>query len=138
MLHAPSSSVPPLVLTAADFERLQRLIIGTDSPEAELLDAELERAQVVPPQEVAGDVVTMNSDVVYEDVSSRQQRQVRVVYPEDVDIDRHWVSVLAPLGSALIGMRVGQQIEWRMPRGVRRLRILGVPYQPEASGHYGP
>lgn len=137
MVQAPTTesyNAPTLVLTAADYERLQHLITGADSPEAEQLDLELARAQIVAPDEIAQDVVTMNSEVVYEDIVSHVRRQVRVVYPKDVDVDKRWVSVLAPLGSALIGMRVGQEIEWAMPRGVRRLRIVEVPYQPEASG----
>jgi len=56
------------------------------------------------------------------------------VYPKDANADRGWVSVLAPLGSALLGLRVGQEIDWRMPGGVRRVRVLAVPYQPEAAG----
>jgi len=137
MVQAPTTesyNAPTLVLTAADYERLQHLITGADSPEAEQLDLELARAQIVAPDEIAQDVVTMNSEVVYEDIVSHVRRQVRVVYPKDVDVDKRWVSVLAPLGSALIGMRVGQEIEWAMPRGVRRLRIVEGPYQPEASG----
>lgn len=134
MSHAPPKA-PAIVLTAADYDTLQRLITNSETPEAELLDLELARAEIVSAEEVAGDVVTMNSDVVYEDISSHAKRKVRVVHPKDVDVERRWVSVLAPLGSALIGMRVGQEIDWPMPRGVRRLRILEVPYQPEANGH---
>lgn len=128
--------VPPITITDRDFERLQQLLTGYVSPAAENLDAELARARVVGLHEVPAEIVTMNSDVLYEDTSSQAQRLVRVVFPKDADADRGWVSVLAPLGSALLGLRVGQEIDWRMPGGVRRVRVLAVPYQPEAAGHH--
>jgi regulator of nucleoside diphosphate kinase len=78
----------------------------------------------------------MNSDVTYEELLSGVQRTVRVVYPDKADAARGWISVLAPLGSALLGLRVGQEIEWRMPSGMRRVRVLAVPYQPEANGGF--
>src|SRR5690606_34400563 len=95
------------------------------------------RARVVPQDQIEGDIVTMNSEVVYEDLTTGVQRTVRLVYPEDADIERGWVSVLAPLGSALLGMRVGQEIAWKMPSGTRRVRVVSVPYQPEANSDYG-
>lgn len=125
---------PPLTITDQDFERLQELLSGYRTPAAEYLDAELARAKVVSQDDVPSEIVTMNSDVLYEDTASHAQRLVRVVYPKDANADRGWVSVLAPLGSALLGLRVGQEIDWRMPGGVRRVRVLAVPYQPEAAG----
>jgi regulator of nucleoside diphosphate kinase len=125
-----------IVVTTQDFERLQSVLDIEATSAIEHLEAELARAQLVPSREVAEDVVTMNSDVVYEDAVSRVQRTVRVVYPKDVDAKRGWVSVLAPLGSALLGLRVGQAIDWTMPGGVRRLRIISIPYQPEANGAF--
>ena len=137
---APRSerTAPNIVVTAPDLERLQRVITGYANDDADQLDAELERAEVVAPEHVPSDVVTMNSDVVYEDVATGARRGIRVVYPDKADVERGWVSVLAPLGHALLGLRVGQEIQWRMPRGLRRLRIVAVPYQPEATGDYDP
>lgn len=128
------TDVPSITVTSHDLERLQRVLAFKETDAVEQLDAELARANVVPPDQIGSDVVTMNSDVVYEDLASGIRRVVRVVYPEDADPERGWVSVLAPLGAALLGMRVGQEIAWNMPRGVRRVRVLAVPYQPEASG----
>ena len=125
-----------IVITTQDFERLQSVLDIEAACTIEHLEAELARAQLVAPREVGGDIVTMNSDVTYEDVASGVQRTVRVVYPRDADGSRGWVSVLAPLGSALLGLRVGQAIEWTMPGGARRLRVVAVPYQPEANGTY--
>jgi regulator of nucleoside diphosphate kinase len=76
----------------------------------------------------------MNSDVVYEDVETGARRSVRVVYPKDSDAASGRVSVLAPIGAALLGLRVGQEIDWRVPTGVKRIRVAEVRYQPEAAG----
>lgn len=129
-------TAPNIVITALDLERLERVMAAYASDQTEQLDAELARARVVEPTDVPEDVVTMNSDVIYQDVATGAQRSVRVVYPEEADVERGRISVLAPLGHALLGLRVGQEIEWRMPRGMRHLRIVAVPYQPEASGDY--
>lgn len=131
------TDLPTITVTAQDLERLQQLLSINESAAAEQLDLELARARVVPQDQIEGDIVTMNSEVVYEDLTTGVQRTVRLVYPEDADIERGWVSVLAPLGSALLGMRVGQEIAWKMPSGTRRVRVVSVPYQPEANSDYG-
>jgi regulator of nucleoside diphosphate kinase len=130
------STAPEIIVTTQDFERLQRLVAQTSSSAAERLDAELARARLVAQTEVPADVVTMNSDVMYEDTASGERRTVRLVYPKDAEAARGWVSVLAPVGSALLGLRQGQTIDWRLPRGTRQLRVLAVPYQPERHGHF--
>jgi len=130
------SKAPEIIVTTQDFERLQRLVASSDSSAAERLDAELARARVVAQSEVPADVVTMNSKVIYEDRASGEQRAVRVVYPKDAEAARGWVSVLAPIGSALLGLRKGQEIEWPTPRGTRHLRVIAVPYQPESEGNF--
>jgi regulator of nucleoside diphosphate kinase len=127
---------PEIIVTTPDFERLQRLVACTNSSAAERLDAELARARVVAESEVPVDVVTMNSNVIYEDGASGQQHAVRVVYPKDAEEGRGWVSVLAPIGAALLGSRKGQEIEWPTSRGTRRLRVVAVPDQPECDGHF--
>jgi len=131
------SEVPEIIVTTQDFERLQRLVACTSSSAAERLDAELARARLVAQTDIPADVVTMNSDVIYEDAASGERRVVRLVYPKDAEAARGWVSVLAPVGSALLGLRQGQAIEWPVPRGTRRLRVVAVPYQPESQGHFG-
>lgn len=127
---------PDIVVTSQDLQRLQALIRSSGSDAVERLDEELARARVVAPREVPFDVVTMNSDVVYEDAASGAQRSVRLVYPDAVDATRGWISILSPLGAALLGLRVGQEVDWRLPQGTRRVRVVDVPYQPEASGDY--
>lgn len=130
------SPMPEIIVTTQDFQRLQRLVSAASSSAAERLDAELARAQLVAQTDIPADVVTMNSDVVYEDAKSGERRVVRLVYPKDAEADRGWVSVLAPIGSALLGLRQGQEIDWPTPSGKRRLRVVAVPYQPESRGDF--
>jgi regulator of nucleoside diphosphate kinase len=124
-----------LIVTDTDLERLQPVLDQHDSPLAESLDAELRRATIVPQREVPPDVVTMNSELVYEDVESGAKRVVRLVFPNEADAAAGKISVLAPIGAALLGLHVGQEIEWRVPAGVRRIRVAELRYQPEAAGH---
>ena len=125
-----------IIITDIDLQRLLPVLDQLDTPAAESLDAELQRARIVKQHAVPSDVVTMNSEVVYEDCASLVRRTVRIVYPRDVDATRHWVSVLAPIGSALLGLRVGQTIEWQVPSGTKRVRVVEVRYQPEAAGDF--
>lgn len=115
---------------------LQRLLPVLDLHGGSALETELHRASVVAQQSVPADVVTMNSEVVYEDCSTFATRTVRVVYPKDADASRGRISVLAPIGSALLGLRVGQSIEWPVPTGTKRIRVVEIHYQPEACGDY--
>jgi regulator of nucleoside diphosphate kinase len=134
-----STPEPRIVVTSSDLQRLRTLIdsAGLSSQEAvELLDSELLRAEVVEPEEVPPDVVTMNSRVVYEDEDSHLKREVTLSYPKDASLQQGRVSVLAPVGAALLGLSVGQEAQWQPPGGARRrLRVLAVPYQPQAAGH---
>ncbi|ATB33861.1 nucleoside diphosphate kinase regulator [Melittangium boletus] len=135
------SSEPRIVVTSQDLERLRNVIDSTGDSRSlaasESLDAELARAIVVEPVQVSPDVVTMNSRVVYLDEQSQQTREVTLCYPKDASVAEGRVSVLAPIGAALLGLSVGQVIEWPLPRGQhKRLRIMSVPYQPEAAGHF--
>ncbi|HEX5747400.1 MAG TPA: nucleoside diphosphate kinase regulator [Archangium sp.] len=130
-----------IIVTETDLERLQRVIEqysgGRNATLAEMLDLELARAEVTSSQKVPPDVVTMNSTVVFEDEETGARREVTLCYPWDARSDEGRVSVLAPVGSALIGLSVGQSIDWPMPGGrTRTLRIVAVPYQPEAAGHF--
>ena len=124
-----------IIVNELDFSRLTRLLEQHDAS-GNALEAELGRAILVRPSAVPKDVVTMNSDVEYEDEDTSTRRVVRIVYPRDADAERGRVSVLAPIGSALLGLRIGQSIRWPLPDGPRRLRVLAIPYQPEAAGHH--
>jgi regulator of nucleoside diphosphate kinase len=132
-----STQEPRIVVTSSDMERLRTLIDTTAGDKADALDAELTRAVVVAPAEVPPDVVTMNSRVVYRDEESSETREVTLSYPKDASLEQGRVSVLAPVGAALLGLSVGQEIEWLVPGGRhKRLRILAVTYQPQAAGNY--
>jgi regulator of nucleoside diphosphate kinase len=117
-----------LIVTEADFANLS--LIG---PHACLLRRLLERATVVSSDAVPADVVTMNTQVVLFDDAAGERRIVRVVYPGDADAARDFVSVLEPLGTALLGGSPGQVIEYRSGAHRRSLRIEKLVYQPEHS-----
>jgi regulator of nucleoside diphosphate kinase len=125
-----------ITVTDIDEQRLRRLIElragGRDAELVERLEAELEHAEVVRASAVPPDVVTMDSVVVYEDDRGRRT-QVKLVYPDTV-ADEPRVSVLAPVGSALLGLSIGDAIDWPLPNGrTRRLRVVDVLYQPESA-----
>jgi regulator of nucleoside diphosphate kinase len=117
-------SSTPIIVSVQDRDRLLRLIEQTAGVIGESLEVELDRARVVPA--VPPDVVVMNSEILYEDITTTQRRHVRLVYPSEANTTDGRVSVLAPLGCALLGLRVGQEIDWQMPGGPRRLRVLAV------------
>lgn len=118
-----------LIITESDF-RLLRMLKPHDE-----LQRELERAIVVSSEAVPRDVVTMNSRALYVDETTGERRLVQLVYPEEADAGASKVSVLAPVGAALLGLSVGQAIEWDFPDGSRRrLRVEDVSYQPESAG----
>ena len=130
------STAPHIVITKQDQDRLLRLIEQSNSETLARLEEEIERAEIVSPSAVPSDVVTMNSDVVYEDLSSGKRRTVRLVYPKDADAALGRVSIFAPVGMALIGLRAGQEIEWPTPGGSRSVRVVDITYQPEAQGDF--
>ena len=124
---------PSLYLTQDDLERLSRLLDAQGGRYAQL-EGELARATVVARAEIPRDVVTMNSRVLFENETTGERREVTLVYPSDADIDAGKISVLVPVGTALLGLRVGQSIDWTLPSGEKhRYRVIDVPYQPESS-----
>ena len=133
------NTVPPIILTRLDVQRLERLIDSQDenSPGVQALQAELDRAeQVVGHDEVPAGLVTMNSRVHCREESSGKDYHLKLVYPQDAGVEGT-VSVLAPIGSALLGLQVGQHIDWPAPGGkTLKLTLLAVEYQPEAAGEY--
>lgn len=124
------SVLPPILVSSEDRARLLELVSHAEGPVAEQLEHELDRAEVLPLQDVPSDVIVMDSEVEYEELGTGRRRQLRLVFPRDADGAAGRVSILAPLGCALLGLRVGQEIDWRMPGGLRRLRVLSVTRQP--------
>jgi regulator of nucleoside diphosphate kinase len=128
------TSLPPIIVAAEDRSQLLQLLANAHGAAAgPQLDIELERARVLPLSEVPGDVVVMNSEVEYEDLASRRRRRLQLVYPKDADSNAGRISVLTPLGCALIGLRADQAIDWDMPGGTRRLRVISVMRDVQSS-----
>jgi regulator of nucleoside diphosphate kinase len=131
-----------IYITQYDMERLKGLIDEAKRLDQrkneylEGLEAELARCQLVTPTEVPPDVVTMNSKVCLVDLDTQEEMVYTLVFPQDADIAQFRISVLAPIGTAMLGYRVGDVFTWRVPDGVRRLKVKRVLYQPEASGDY--
>ncbi len=129
-------------ITTFDLERLSSLIDGVRAagPQKKdylmMLERELERAKVVDPKDIPGDVITMNSAVRVRDLESGEETAYTLVFPADARIEENKISVLSAIGTALIGYRVGDVIEWRVPSGMKRLKVEGILYQPEAAGRY--
>ncbi len=115
-------------------DRIRRQVRPPSTPSA--LERELERARLVKPETVPATVVTMNSDVEVMDLDTKERRRVTLVFPSMAAIDAGRISVLAPLGTALLGSSEGSEIEWGTPRGARRLQVARVVYQPEAAGRF--
>jgi len=127
-----------IYVTDSDLERLERLVSGLkSSPNIERFKSELERAIVVPSEEIPSDVVTMNSRVIFKDLDSEEETEITLVYPSDADVNLGKISILTPVGAALLGLSVGDQINWPLPTGrIRTYKILSVLYQPEAAGQH--
>jgi regulator of nucleoside diphosphate kinase len=129
--------LPQIYLTHNDMDRLLKLV-EAQRGKFEKLESELVRANVVSREKIPDDVVTMNSKVIFENETTGERRKITLVYPESADIDAGRISVLAPVGTALLGLRVGQSIDWELPRGEKqRYRIVEVPFQPEAAAEPG-
>ncbi|HET9031809.1 MAG TPA: nucleoside diphosphate kinase regulator [Dokdonella sp.] len=135
-----NTNAPPIVVSSLDLERIEKLFElqqHRDSAGAKLLSAELARANVLDPKEMPDDVITMNSTASVVDENNGESRELSLVYPRDADSSANKISVFAPVGSAMLGLRVGQSIAWKVPNGRDlRLRITAISYQPEASGEF--
>lgn len=132
----------PIQITEHDLDRLKKMLVEasyTDQRDSEYLvrlKNEIERAEVVSPQEVPRTVVTMNSTVVLLDLDTHERETYTLVFPEDADIGRGKISILAPIGTGMLGYEVGDVFEWQVPDGVRRLQVAEILYQPEAEGDW--
>lgn len=130
----------PIVISEPDARLLRGLLAARstasrDQEHLEELRVELERAQVLQPEEIASEIVTMNRPVQIRDLGSGKTQEVTLVSPSEADVSARRISVLAPLGTALLGYRVGDEVEWEMPGGVRRLRIEMVRPAEPAETH---
>jgi len=127
-----------IYISAYDKKRLLKLINRSNSGSNSLkeLTKELDRAQVVEPRDIPGNVITMNSRIRLKDIDSGEEMEYTLVFPQDADFKNKKISILAPIGTALIGYSVGDIIEWQVPKGIRKLQVEELLYQPEAAGNY--
>ncbi len=127
-----------IYITEADMRRLRPLIDGMKNSRDDLraLQEELENARAVPPKEIPADVITMNSKARLRDLDTDEEMIFTLVFPAQADVQQNKISVLAPIGTAMLGQRVGDQFSWDVPAGTIRLRVEEVLYQPEAAGDF--
>ena len=122
----------PIIMNAADHRELSCAIVAA----GKLSDRA--RAEIVAPDEVPPDVITMNSRAQLVDLDTNERMEFTLVFPAQADIEEGKISILAPLGTAMLGYRVGDEFEWAVPYGYRRLRVARIEFQPEAALHRDP
>lgn len=131
---------PEITLSTLDLDRLYNLIDSLPRDNVagiNELEAELSRAKIVAPTEMPPNVVTMNSTVKFFIESTQKEFELTLVYPKDVDSSGKTISILAPVGSALLGLSLGDEIEWPRPGGGQiKVKIKEILYQPESVGEY--
>ena len=131
-----------LQITNLDYQRLFNLInsvrdtMKDDLHNIETLEQEIDRAKRIEPRKIGPDFVTMNSEVEVIDLASGRVMTFKLVYPQDADFKNNRLSVLSPLGSALIWYREGDEVEFRVPAGTKKVKITRILFQPEAKGEY--
>jgi regulator of nucleoside diphosphate kinase len=129
-----------IYITARDAEKLHDLIWKAQRTEyrhstyLQMLSGELARAVIVEENAVPPDVITMNTEVSLVDIDTGEEMLFTLVFPEEADPIQGKISVLAPIGTAMLGYRVGDDFEWETPDGKRKFHVEKVIYQPEASG----
>ena len=142
VLRATPKEERQIYVTKFDLQRLQELVQVAkefkfqDRNDLKKLEQELERATIVGSKDVLPDVVTMNAKVELLDIDKNEKMTFTLVFPIDADIDRGKISIIAPIGTAILGYRVGDTVIWQVQAGVRRIKIQKIIYQPEASGDY--
>ncbi|TCB36277.1 nucleoside diphosphate kinase regulator [Acinetobacter sp. ANC 4910] len=130
---------PTIIVSEQDLNRLETMLEHQSklTPTMEHLEEELARANVVAPQDVPANVVTMNARVLVTIAPDTTATEITLVYPHDFRGDKGQVNVLAPVGAAILGLAEGQEIEWPQPDGhLMKVRIERVLYQPEREGDY--
>ena len=131
-------ATPSIVVSSLDMERLEALIDSLPAAQADNCAAlleELARAELVEPEDMPPDVVTMNSRVRFVLDNAPEAIEMTLAYPKDVHGADDKLSVLTPIGNALLGLKAGDSIGWTRPDGAAcQVRVVDVLYQPERSG----
>ena len=132
-------SRPAIIISEQDLHRLETMLEHQPklTPTMQLLEEELARADVVAPQDMPANVVTMNAKVLLTIAPSTEASEITLVYPHDFKGEKGQVNVVAPIGAAILGLAEGQEIEWPQPDGqMMKVKIEKVVYQPEREGDY--
>ena len=131
---------PSILVSWLDMDRLDRMLDSLPATQAAARDAlldELGRAALAEPWEMPPDVVTMNSQVRFSFDGAEEEVVMTLSYPKDMQGDPERLSILTPVGTALLGLKTGDTIEWRRPDGAMfALTVRGIAYQPERDGQY--
>ncbi|HMQ29649.1 MAG TPA: nucleoside diphosphate kinase regulator [Chloroflexaceae bacterium] len=139
-----------IAVTQSDMERLRLMLAeereclrransnGHGDAHLRALEAELDRATLLSADEAPGEIVTMHAEAHLTDLDTGEELCYTLVFPEEADVRRQRISVLAPIGTAMLGYRVGDVFEWPVPDGLRRLKIVRVQAQPEAAERPAP
>jgi len=130
---------PAITVSERDLERLEAMLarLPDDQPAVNALREELDRAHITQPEQMPPDVVTMNSRIRFVVEPAGREMEMTLVYPRDFTGRPDQLSVAAPAGIAVLGLAIGQQIEWLAPNGqTTRARIVDIAYQPERSGDF--
>lgn len=141
-MNKKSQRTASIYITEPDYHRLSGLIEitrernGVDKEYLNKLEAELDRAEIVDPKQIPADVITMRSKVRLKDLVSGEAITYSLVFPTEANFSEGKISILAPIGTAILGYKRGDTIEWPVPSGVRRLKVDEILYQPEAAGNY--
>lgn len=131
-----------IFITASDKQKLEKLIMEASAYETykkdniKKLEEELQKATVVRQEKIPDNVVTMNSHVVLENMETGEKEDYTLVYPHDADVMNNKISIMAPIGTAMLGYQVDDIIEWPVPAGTIKFKILEIVFQPEANGNY--
>ncbi|QIL79156.1 nucleoside diphosphate kinase regulator [Diaphorobacter sp. HDW4A] len=129
---------PPITLSSLDVDRIEALLAAIPAsalPGKAELQAELDRADIVAPEEMPPNVVTMNSIVQFAIVETGKEFVLSLVYPRDMDGSADKISIFAPVGSALLGLSIGDELAWPGPGGKpMTVRVKQIVYQPESAG----
>ena len=137
-----SQRTSSIYITEPDYHRLSALIEttrernGVDREYIKKLEAELDRAEIVDPKHIPADVITMRSKVRLKDLVTGEANTYSLVFPTEADFSEGKISILAPIGTAILGYKLGDIIEWPVPSGLRRIKVDEIVYQPEATGDY--
>ena len=131
-----------IVISSLDMQQLRKLFDNPDllrqKPYLQELEQKIDAAVEVQPTEIPHDIITMNATVRLIDLTTSEEIILTLVYPDHANISQGRISVLAPIGTAILGCHVGETIKWEVPDGIRILKVDRLLHLPEAAGQHAP